>query len=227
MSALSQLFKDVSSSEEGNSSTDEEDQVRADSAIEPVIVSGGIISQPTERTALLLKKQAYGSDNTTDDSANDLEGQKTRHVTTVDQRIGNLFTIAVRHSQSAATRLLHPKSWDSKAIWKQTLFKPAGYVPPVILGLLLNILDALSYGQYDGGLHIVPLIEPLGMILFPLGQPVFASLGVDGISMFYVSCIVSQLVYSLGGSIFKGGIGSEMVEALLHRVCNVCSLVTD
>lgn len=30
--------------------------------------------------------------------------------------------------------------------------------------------------------------------------------------MFYVSCIVSQLTYSLGGSIFKGGIGSEMVE---------------
>lgn len=49
------------------------------------------------------------------------------------------------------------------------------------------------------------------MILFPLGEPVFADLGPDGISMFYVSCIVSQLVYSLGGSIFKGGIGSEMV----------------
>ena len=32
--------------------------------------------------------------------------------------------------------------------------------------------------------------------------------------MFYVSCIVSQLTYSLGGSIFKGGIGSEMVQAL-------------
>ena len=30
--------------------------------------------------------------------------------------------------------------------------------------------------------------------------------------MFYVSCIVSQLVFSLGGSIFKGGIGSEMVN---------------
>ncbi len=39
----------------------------------------------------------------------------------------------------------------------------------------------------------------------------FADLGPDGISMFYISCIVSQLVYSLGGSIFKGGIGSEMV----------------
>ena len=52
------------------------------------------------------------------------------------------------------------------------------------------------------------------MILFPLGVPIFAKLGPDGISMFYVSCIVSQLVYSLGGSIFRGGIGSEMVRVL-------------
>lgn len=43
------------------------------------------------------------------------------------------------------------------------------------------------------------------MILFPLGPPVFANLGTDGISMFYVSCIASQLVYSLGGSMFRGG----------------------
>ena len=50
------------------------------------------------------------------------------------------------------------------------------------------------------------------MILFPLGNPTFRGLGPEGISMFYVSCIVSQLTYSLGGSIFKGGIGSEMVD---------------
>lgn len=72
------------------------------------------------------------------------------------------------------------------------------YIPAVILGLLLNILDALSYG----------------MILFPLGIPLFSSLGPDGISMFYISCIVAQLVYSCGGSVFKGGIGSEMIEVV-------------
>lgn len=49
------------------------------------------------------------------------------------------------------------------------------------------------------------------MILFPLSEIVFDKTGPDGISMFYVSCIVSQLVYSLGGSRFKGGVGSEMV----------------
>ena len=49
------------------------------------------------------------------------------------------------------------------------------------------------------------------MILFPLGDPIFSGLGPEGISMFYVSCIVAQLVYSKS-SIFKGGVGSEMVS---------------
>lgn len=69
-------------------------------------------------------------------------------------------------------------------------------LPSVFLGTLLNILDGLSYG----------------MILFPLGESIFANLAPDGLSMFYVSCIVSQLVYSLGGSAFGAGIGSEMIE---------------
>ena len=55
------------------------------------------------------------------------------------------------------------------------------------------------------------------MILFPLGESIFANTGADGISMFYVSCIASQLVYSLGGSIMKGAVGSEMVRTLLVR----------
>jgi sulfate permease, SulP family len=49
------------------------------------------------------------------------------------------------------------------------------------------------------------------MILFPLGEEIFQNTGPDGIAMFYVSCIVSQLTFSLGGSSFAGGVGSEMV----------------
>ena len=89
------------------------------------------------------------------------------------------------------------KRCDRRTVWEQGIVDPLHRIPAVLLGLLLNILDALSYG----------------MILFPLGQPIFESLGPDGISMFYVSCIISQLVYSLGGSVFKGGIGSEMVQS--------------
>lgn len=97
-----------------------------------------------------------------------------------------------------ARNILNPKTWDRRVIWREAVVAPVGYLPAVILGLLLNILDALSYG----------------MILFPLGQPIFEKLGSAGISMFYISCIVSQLVYSLGGSRFRGGIGSEMIEVV-------------
>ena len=51
------------------------------------------------------------------------------------------------------------------------------------------------------------------MILFPLGSPIFANLGSAGISIFYVSTIISQLIFSFG-SIFKGAIGSELVNIL-------------
>ena len=69
-------------------------------------------------------------------------------------------------------------------------------LPAVFLGTLLNILDGLSYG----------------MIMFPTTESSFSGLGPTGLSMFYVSCIVSQLIYSLGWSAFRAGVGSEMIE---------------
>jgi SulP family sulfate permease len=50
------------------------------------------------------------------------------------------------------------------------------------------------------------------MILFPLGTPIFSHLGSAGISIYYVSTIVAQLVFSTG-SIFRGAVGSELVCA--------------
>ncbi|KAK7036773.1 hypothetical protein VNI00_011439 [Paramarasmius palmivorus] len=70
-------------------------------------------------------------------------------------------------------------------------------LPAVLLGSLLNILDGVSYG----------------MIIFPTSDP-FTSLGPMGVSMFFVSAIVSQLVYTLGGSGFAGANGSMMIEVV-------------
>ncbi|KAI1159088.1 sulfate transporter family-domain-containing protein [Nemania serpens] len=92
---------------------------------------------------------------------------------------------------------MNPKTWNKKTIWEKAVMSPIRCLPAVIVGLLLNILDALSYG----------------MILFPLGNPVFASLGPAGISIFYVSTIVAQLTFSFG-SIFRGGVGSELIEVV-------------
>ncbi|KAF2156049.1 hypothetical protein K461DRAFT_87405 [Myriangium duriaei CBS 260.36] len=98
---------------------------------------------------------------------------------------------------------LNPKSWDKEKIITGAL-RPVYMVPAVFLGVLLNLLDALSYG----------------IILFPLGEDIFSAMGPDGVSMFYVSCMVSQIVTSTG-SVFKGGVGSEMIEVVpfFHKMC--------
>ncbi|KAF8244954.1 hypothetical protein K440DRAFT_557552 [Wilcoxina mikolae CBS 423.85] len=99
---------------------------------------------------------------------------------------------------NAVKRLFNCQQLNARDIWTHGVAQPITYLPAVFLGLLLNVLDGLSYG----------------MILFPLGESIFSDLGPDGLSMFYVSCIVSQIVYSGGGSAFKGGIGSEMIEVV-------------
>jgi len=93
--------------------------------------------------------------------------------------------------------LTNPKHYTTGALLSRALTS-LQLTSAVFLGLLLNLLDALSYGY----------------ILFPLGSPVFSQTGPDGISIFFVSCIVSQLCYSLGLSMFRGGVGSEMIEVV-------------
>ncbi|KAJ7280204.1 sulfate transporter family-domain-containing protein [Mycena rebaudengoi] len=70
-------------------------------------------------------------------------------------------------------------------------------IPAVVLGCLLNILDGVSYG----------------MILFPTTPP-FSDLGPMGVSMFFMSTIVAQLTYTLGGSGIAGANGSMMIEVV-------------
>jgi SulP family sulfate permease len=145
----------------------------------------------TEHTALLSKSRSKSTQHY--GSSGDIENQRI-----AVKRSPTLITKGISSATQYARILSNPKSWNRRAIWKEAVVYPASLVPAVLLGLLLNILDALSYG----------------MILFPLGEPLFAHLGTDGISMFYVSTIISQVVFSCGGSIFKGGIGSEMIEVV-------------
>lgn len=154
-----------------------------------------------ERTPLLPRERLPSSRKQQYGSAGELEGQPA------DQKSSNIAVwdrLSAHHCPSfyaAATRtartMSNPKSWNLPKIYQTVLVRPASTLPAVFLGLLLNLLDALSYG----------------IILFPLGEETFSQMGADGVSMFYVSCIVSQLVYSTG-SIFRGGVGSEMIEVV-------------
>jgi SulP family sulfate permease len=43
---------------------------------------------------------------------------------------------------------VNPKKWDRKALWNNVVLTPTSCLPAVAVGLLLNILDALSYGMF-------------------------------------------------------------------------------
>lgn len=158
----------------------------------PLIRSGSQKSQRSNRSQRSTPQSQNGQssvDGTLSDDM-DIEGQFKR------PEPANWLTKKAARIQDFVRTKSNPKAWNSKAL-VHTLLVPVKCLPAVLVGLILNILDALSYG----------------MILFPLGNPIFANLGPAGISMFYVSTIVSQVIFSTG-SIFKGGVGSELIEVV-------------
>ncbi|KAJ8129541.1 hypothetical protein O1611_g4090 [Lasiodiplodia mahajangana] len=153
------------------------------SYLQPAEPSSGTSEGTSEITPLLAPKSHRSQ---SPDDLEDLESQKPQ---------GTRYTrSSIREEAGRRIRslgaVMNPKAWDKKAIWENAVMNPARCLPAVIVGLLLNILDALSYGN-----------------------PIFANLGPAGISIFYVSTIVSQLTFSTG-SIFKGGVGSELIEVV-------------
>ncbi|KAI0872087.1 sulfate transporter family-domain-containing protein [Hypoxylon argillaceum] len=149
-------------------------------------------SEDTSEITPLLGPKSHRSQSP--DDLEDLECQKPRAKA---GHVGSSIREEARRRMRGLGAVVNPKAWNRKTIWENVVMDPLRCLPAVIVGLLLNILDALSYG----------------MILFPLGNPIFASLGPAGISIFYVSTIVSQLTFSTA-SIFKGGVGSELIEVV-------------
>ena len=145
-SALTALIRQ--SPREREESADEYESDFAEySTYGPVTVREAIISQPSEETTVLLRRAAsYKTPIPRYGATNDLENQGPAR---------GAFTHKLRESlagkkDSAFTwvrKVQNPKSWDLRQVWVLAIKRPAGYIPPVILGLLLNLLDALSYGM--------------------------------------------------------------------------------
>ena len=129
-SALTELIRNSPPTEEDSPTT---------AGVHPVTVREGIISQPSETTALMGQRTAYGS-------IKDLEGQQLTR-TEPTNRVGGILQRSEKNLARIKRIATNPKSWDRREIWKYGIRQPASFVPPVILGLLLNILDALSYGK--------------------------------------------------------------------------------
>jgi sulfate permease, SulP family len=96
----------------------------------------------SENTPLLGRETTGGSHEV------DLEGQKGQSRGKWS-RGWAATTQAIEQHPAAQTFAIavNPKRWDRKAIWQNGVVTPASCVPAVCVGLLLNILDALSYGK--------------------------------------------------------------------------------
>ncbi|KAH7016079.1 sulfate transporter family protein [Microdochium trichocladiopsis] len=154
--------------------------------------------EATENTPLLITtSRSIQRTNGRNSIGGDIEGQKPqprKDWLKGAKKLGYQVEHKLAHAAKAATS---PDVWNRKNLWRNVVVAPLSCLPAVVVGLLLNVLDALSYG----------------MILFPLGKPIFAGLGSAGISIFYVSTIISQLTFS-SGSKFKGVVGSELIEVV-------------
>jgi SulP family sulfate permease len=101
------------------------------------------------------------------------------------------------------------KNWHERVLGEAVFAMPA-----VLLATMLTLLDAISYGI---------IIFPASDIHLPTTAPH------AGISMFLASTIISQIVYTAGGSAFKGAVGSmvilinKMIEVMpfLHIICSI------
>lgn len=111
-------------------------------------IARGIISQPTDHTPLLSGRDVSNPRRSTAySSIEDIEGQgESLEPNANGKRDANVR--AKRQVGRACAWLVNPGSWNKQAIWTYGVQQPVSYVPAVVLGLLLNVLDALSYGTY-------------------------------------------------------------------------------
>ncbi len=122
-----------------------------------------------------------------------------------DMGLQSLLDYFKKDDASAALLSIHPEEELDVKPWYSSL-------SAILIGEILIILDAISYG----------------LLIFPTNTTPFENTGADGISMFLVSTIISQMMYALTSQ-FKCVNGSMMIEVIpfLHIICNHISSNAD
>lgn len=106
---------------------------------------------PSERDSLLPKRRASSSRRDYnaihgEDIEDDIEAQGRSH--SVIPKISVAQVLIWPKAKVGA--VFKNESWNSRMVWEKAVKEPVGYIPAVALGLLLNLLDGLSYGQSIG-----------------------------------------------------------------------------
>ena len=103
----------------------------------------GLDFETSEATPLLSKDHHFVSpqpESLADDE--DIEGQSKSW-----QHPPGVLSRTKARGVALARLACTPKQWNRQAVWNTVVVQPVKYLPATVLGLLLNILDALSYGK--------------------------------------------------------------------------------
>jgi SulP family sulfate permease len=111
-----------------------------------IITSNGVRLDATERTPLLTKDTSFETHHP-DWIRGERDLERQDHSHRAWPKLQNVLSWPRERGKEIARTVLNPKRWNRKAIWQNAVVEPVGYLPAVTLGLLLNILDALSYGM--------------------------------------------------------------------------------
>ena len=112
-----------------------------------IITPNGVTVDPSERMPLIGKDTGFESHHPDwIRGQQDLERQEVRRRLSWP-KLRHVVQWPKEKGLDIARTIFNPKSWNRKAIVQKAVAEPLGYLPAVILGLLLNILDALSYGM--------------------------------------------------------------------------------
>jgi SulP family sulfate permease len=113
-----------------------------------IITPNGVRVDATERTPLISKDPAFESHHPDwIGGHHDIEGQDIRREPSWS-KLRKVMLWPQEKGVDFARTIINPKRWNRQAIWQDAVVAPVSCLPAVILGLLLNILDALSYGMF-------------------------------------------------------------------------------
>lgn len=203
---------DAARPDEGDTPRREAPATGRDGYFPPRTGSSPQASHRTEHASLLTPHATTSSTSygTLEDAQQKRNMDKKTNLVPGDaafKEVSSQWTSIQGHMRAMTDAAQTPWNWDTlrqrahDLTWTEVRkigMEPVRQIPAVILGVLLNVLDGVSYG----------------MIMFPTSNPVFSEFGGDGVSMFFMTCVIGQLVYTCGGSIFKAGNGSMMIEVV-------------
>ncbi|CEQ42126.1 SPOSA6832_03922 [Sporobolomyces salmonicolor] len=180
-----------------------------------------------------LRLKGNGNGNGHVDESNErtpLLGQLGKHHRTGNEGVAGLAAKAKRKVVSWADDVAQKAKKTRKEDIVDLGRDVVGAIPAVILGCVFSLSLThlrnltLTYRRKSTLMNVLDGVS-YGMIMFPTNLPVFADFGGIGVSMFFVSCLVSQLCFTGGGSIFKGGNGSMMIEVVpfYHAIVGILS----